>query len=478
MRPLFFPAITALFFPVLIMCGCKTSMPLKRVADLPPGVAGVWQSNGYGYVFDASEDYARLFHYTPEFCIEDEEEAAVLGYYLVHENLTYDTSGKAFYFSPPFEPYKIELKAISKRPQTCGLAVSDNPVTVFESFTSYMKTHYAFFDLYHVDWDRAVASARESVTPKMSDAELFSVLTNLMSPLKDGHLELRANIAGKEKKFEPGKSTLGYALKRMAKRDGLSKRELNNKMMRQYWITDIKRNVLGGNGEMVANDVIQYGVTSGGIGYMAITMEADFSDQGLGFEADDLTVLKKVLDDAISLFNQKSAKSVIIDLSVNFGGYDFIAREIAGRFASQRTLAYTKYAADSANKQPFPVFIEPSAGPRFTGPVIVVTSNVTVSAGEMLTMSLRALPNVVHVGEATRGAHSDVLTKKLPNGWSLDLSNEVYQDHKGEFWEGRGIPPHVQLQIFDLENPLEGHAKAIETVIKEIDAATLTRAGN
>lgn len=459
----------ALSFAIIVLGGCKTSMDIRPVADLPAGVAGIWESNGYGYVLDATREYPRLFHHTPEFCIEDEENATVLSHYLTDENLTYGNNGRSIYFSPTLEDYPIELNAISKLPQTCGLELASDAVTVFESFASYMDTHYAFFDLYNVDWKMAVARARSDVFKEMSDAQLFDVLSNLLRPLKDGHIELNAEIKGEEKTFEPGLGTLGEALDRIAARDGVDRKKLNNKMLTQYWVKGVRKDILQGDGKLVANDTIQYGIVSDDIGYIAIVIEGGYADKGLSHEADDLAVLQDTLDDAISLFNTTSAKSVIIDLSVNFGGYDFISREIAERFATRPSLAYTKYAADSTLRTPFEVSITPYSGDRYVGPVILVTSNVTLSAGEMLTMALRTQPNVTHVGETTRGAHSDVLEKKLPNGWTLALSNEVFHDHEGNFWEDRGIPPHVPLQIFNPENPFEGHVTAINEIIDRID---------
>jgi len=370
------------------------------------------------------------------------------------------------------EDYTIELQAISKPPQTCGLEIASDPITVFESFASYMTEHYAFFDLYGVDWDNAVKEARHDISSTTSESELLDIIEALIAPIKDGHLSLQAEVGGKERVLNPGQSSVGNALKRIAEREGASRQKLNNKMMRQYWMSDVKRDILEGEGKMTADDMIQFGIVSGDIGYIAIASEAGYAGKGLFFEEADLAVLQDTLGTAISTFNEASAKAVIIDLSVNFGGYDFISREIAGRFATERALAYTKYASDSSNQTPFEIYVEPDSSERYTGHVILVTSNVTVSAGEMLTMALRAQPNVTHVGEATRGAHSDVLEKRLPNGWTLNLSNEIYHDHDGEFWEGRGIPPHIPMQIFNPDNPFEGHVDAINSVIEQIDTGS------
>lgn len=107
----------------------------------------------------------------------------------------------------------------------------------------------------------------------------------------------------------------------------------------------------------------------------------------------------------------------------------------------------------------------PHAGTTFTGPLTLITSDMAVSAGEILTLALRALPQTIHVGEATRGAFSDVLEKELPNGWRIELSNEVYSDHRGIVWEGRGVRPDHSVRVFEGAEPLEVHGVAIARVL-------------
>ncbi len=146
-----------------------------------------------------------------------------------------------------------------------------------------------------------------------------------------------------------------------------------------------------------------------------------------------------------------------------------LARRIAARFAAKRALGYSKYAGDTRAATPQAVYIEP-VEPRYTGPVYLLTSNVTVSAAEIFTMAMRALPNVTHVGQTTRGALSDVLTKGLPNGWQVTLSNEIYLDNAGNAWEGRGVPPTIAIDVFD-EKTGEAprtHLQAVRSIIDRI----------
>ena len=97
--------------------------------------------------------------------------------------------------------------------------------------------------------------------------------------------------------------------------------------------------------------------------------------------------------------------------------------------------------------------------------MFVLTSELTVSAAEVFAIAMRALPNVTHVGEATRGALSDALYKPLPNGWWISLSNEVYLDADGMAWEGRGIRPEVEIEVFSKADVTRGHPEAVRRVI-------------
>lgn len=99
-----------------------------------------------------------------------------------------------------------------------------------------------------------------------------------------------------------------------------------------------------------------------------------------------------------------------------------------------------------------------------------MTSDVTVSGGEIATMTLRNLPNVTHVGQTTRGSFSTPLAKPLPNGWYLELSNEIFASPEGTVYEGHGIDPEFPIEVFDLDNPIQSHALAIQEVVNLIDS--------
>ena len=117
--------------------------------------------------------------------------------------------------------------------------------------------------------------------------------------------------------------------------------------------------------------------------------------------------------------------------------------------------------------------VEPSAQ-RFTGKVYVLTSVETASAAEIMSLAARAMPNVTLIGTATEGIFSDILEKKLPNGWEYGLSNEVYETMDGFDFESLGVPPDHIIKhrrwtrgfLEDITEDLKDGDDAIEKAIE------------
>ena len=93
--------------------------------------------------------------------------------------------------------------------------------------------------------------------------------------------------------------------------------------------------------------------------------------------------------------------------------------------------------------------VEPSSRPGFHGPVVLLTGLLTISAGETFTQALMGrTPHITRIGENTQGVFSDVLDRKLPNGWGFGLPNEVFRTQEGKTFDVDGIPPDVNVPIF------------------------------
>ena len=61
----------------------------------------------------------------------------------------------------------------------------------------------------------------------------------------------------------------------------------------------------------------------------------------------------------------------------------------------------------------------------------MIGSPDTASATEIFYMTMSTLPYVTLVGENSNVIYSDILSKSLPNGWEIRLSNEVHTDYLG-----------------------------------------------
>ncbi len=265
------------------------------------------------------------------------------------------------------------------------------------------------------------------------DAVLYSRLIPALRALDDAHVGLKATVNGEQFSFEGGEAPSILAARRdAALGDDPAARE-------KAWSRRYREGVvalLDGGGHQVANRRILWG-RIGRVGYLNIVTIGGFASEGASH---DVAALDKALDEALAAF--RGLPGVIVDVSNNRGGYDAIGLRIAGRFADRRTFAFDKRPVGAT--VPYQSFhVEPSARVRYLGPVTLLTSDVTVSAGETFTLAMRSLPNVRHVGGKTRGALSDQLTKPLPNGWTLTLPAETYRAPDGGLYEGVGITPQL-----------------------------------
>jgi C-terminal processing protease CtpA/Prc len=97
--------------------------------------------------------------------------------------------------------------------------------------------------------------------------------------------------------------------------------------------------------------------------------------------------------------------------------------------------------------------------------VIELTGPLTISAGETFTQALMGRqPKVLRVGESTQGVFSDMLVRRLPNGWSFSLQNEVYRTAEGRTFDGPGIPPDIEVPVFPEADLRQGRDGALERI--------------
>ncbi|GAA2251812.1 hypothetical protein GCM10010232_44880 [Streptomyces amakusaensis] len=205
-----------------------------------------------------------------------------------------------------------------------------------------------------------------------------------------------------------------------------------------------------------ANGRITYADLPGGQGYLRISGFGGYAGAGTPYAA-QLAELDRALDTILSHERTQRLKGLIIDQRINGGGSDALGIHIAERLTDTPYLAYSKRARNNPtdptrHTRPQPVYVTPAQGPRYTGPVAMLTGGSTVSAGETFTQALMDRPGgAVRIGQPTQGVFSDVMTRRLPNGMSAWLPNEEFLTRSGRTFDGTGIPPHLTEPVFTEE---------------------------
>jgi carboxyl-terminal processing protease len=426
-------------------------------------LTAIWQSSQQGYVVDLRGSNPRVFHITTDACWPDPQLAESVPELIVVGRFSGDkTQLKVAAAMGASETHLVRLDAL---PARCNDAVHKSSKAIMRALTQTMDEYFAFFKERGVDWSASVEQANKQITDASSEVELYEEIAKLLSALNDPHVTLQAKIDGNDRRLVNGRGATLTALRKAF--EAQSKTKNSNAFFRE-WLTAsqsaVNKQLLGGKGTSALNDTALWGVSTdsaGNIGYLSLTRLKDFTRKETITE--DIEAVDAVLDSLIAAC--AGCKAIILDLSQNRGGDDRVVLAVAARFTDVSRVAYTKQAVSKSSAADVQTIrLTPSAKPRWLGDVILVTDSVTVSAGEILTLAMRTLPKVKHVGQTTRGALSDALEKSLPNGWRFTLSNEIYKSASGEVFEKRGITPTESLTVFDDNDFFSGNVKMLSTI--------------
>ncbi len=415
-----------------------SGLPAAFAQDESP-LDGLWLTDGYGMAIEAVDGTLTLYEITGVSCLAVAQ-APYEGNTVPDLDATVSRDGDLITvrdsLTMEFTAHRVETL-----PDVCadgGTSPSADPELNFEVFWHTFNEQYAFFDLYGVDWQAQYELYRPQVTAETTDEDLFAILSAMITPLQDGHISLMTEDTG----FSPGTHPAW----------------VDSDM--QPVIDQLRAAYVGGEGvTALAGGLIAYRSLDESTGYIFLTEMAGFSTDG----TDEVEAAGAAIDEAIAALAGK--ETIIVDVRFNPGGLDAVALTLAGRFADQERLAFTKQARDGDGLTPLREFVVRPEGPRqFTGPVVVLTSGVTASAAEIFVMAMQALPNTVVIGEPTSGGHSDILGRQLPNGWQVGLSNEVYYASDGEIYESVGLPPDVAVP-FDAAAFIAGTDTMLEAAL-------------
>ncbi len=411
---------------------------------------GIWKSQGYGEVFQVHGSKLQKFEVTTVTCVVDGtatlENTTVPGR---EASFKTDKRDEFFIRAGGTADHKllhtlgsvsdVRIDRIAKLPAACEHPTPNTPQGNFDVFTRTWAEHYILFDRQRPDWDVTVAASRVKITDKTGPVELFDILARMIEPFHNLHTYIDApDLKRVFDTYRPGTDRIVTG----------DKQEFRTKTMAGLLaVTD--RAFLRIPLRTWCNDQVQYAHVDESTGYLRILSFSGYSKER-GF-ANGLTALQTALDE---IFSDPTLKALIIDVRINFGGDDPYGVEIASRLATADYLAYTKVArADPVDRNKWtaedPSVVHPSTRPGFRGPVVELIGPLTISAGETFTQALMGrTPHIVRIGENTQGVFSDVLGRKLPNGWRFGLPNEIYRNAEGAIFDLVGIPPDIQVPVF------------------------------
>ena len=338
--------------------------------------------------------------------------------------------------------------------KTIGVSIRD-PEKNFKVLWETFNKRYPFFQLRNVNWKNQRDTYRSRVTSKTSDDELFEIFCQMLDPLNDGHVELKAKATAHRKKqyFNP-------------EQQPRFRQEFTPIEIKKLYKTTEKTLIENCFGRPAATEawMLRY-CRSRKFGYIKI----------LELEGVRKRRLTAALDKIARDF--RNLKGIIIDIRDNPGGDDGIAIAIINRFCDRKRVAFhrkTKIGSGEDDFTPLKTwYLEPQGEVQFTGPIVLLTCDSVFSGGEVFALAIKELPHVTIIGDHTNGIFSYQLEKKLPNGWEYRLSYQVYLSADMVCYEGKGVP--VDIELFNKKADIEKGIDPLITRALDVIALEVTK---
>lgn len=441
------------------------------IAQSQNQIQGYWLQEGYGVYLEVSDSTYRIYDVTKISCQQSSSSSfnnwsgtlsTLLDLYSIEEItsesviLKYGITG--YKFKRLDSPLKLCENVITS---------SDDPKLNFDIFWHTFKENYAYSTIREVDWDKIYEIHRPLISENTTDVQLYGYIGEILDAIHDQHISLRV----------PDKISKAYMKIREVPEETKSgskeKAKYNYGTMRRMAQENIKKLYGQDKFKSYHKDLLMWGKLNDATGYIQINSMNGYSqdvniaekhnpskywqkhwaqvfkdiEQGktLGeYLRGELSGANTMIDSILREFS--STSNLIIDLRFNPGGTDQVAIDILSHFAEEEIKLFTKkiWTGTSSSFQS-DVYLSPS-GEIFNGEVALLISPQTGSSAEAMTLGSLELSNMVRIGSSTMGIFSDVLQKRLPNGWRFGLSNEIYETSEDENYEYIGIPPSYEME--------------------------------
>ena len=298
--------------------------------------------------------------------------------------------------------------------------------TNYEKFCTHFLTNYSYKDLHGINWKKLLDSIKPTIIKSEFENEFAIRLLQVLKRANDPHLSISVN----------GK---------------------------QFPCADLRITPLVYNYNAIFNELVEVqpsetgAVWSGMVGesgYILIqTLQSQYKD--------DINFGIGVLRD------MKDAPAIIIDLRLNTGGDEALARSFVSTLLSN-TITYEKVETlDAAtglfNKVTVKTLNPSTTSIRYKGKIFVLTSNRVMSSAESMVLMLSQMPNVQLVGGKTYGSSGNPVPYKATGIITVNIPSWKAYDANGLLIEGNGVEPDVKLEYpeekFIAEDPIFEYVK-------------------
>jgi len=303
--------------------------------------------------------------------------------------------------------------------QSCSFLVEDqvNPSAIvnFDALWKDFDAHYGTFQVRNLNWDSVYQVYRPQLSVESGDAQLYTVLCQMLNTLDDNHVVL-----------EPTDHRFARHISEADPIRSFTQDQMSLQVIRDKYLVDFTD----------AAPEIKFGRLPNQLGYLYID----------GFNA-SISHYEFELDRALKVLGD--TKGLVLDIRNHSGGWDNLAQYVAGRFAAQRMLYMLVKKRNGPQHDQFTTaqewWVQPTGRFQYQQPIALLTTDFTFSAAETFTLAMKRLPQVTQIGITTSGAFSDRIVRELPNGWRYTLTIGDYRDHEGKNWESKGLTPDVYL---------------------------------
>lgn len=301
----------------------------------------------------------------------------------------------------PVVPYSVSFKTRGQGESPEMALTPGDTKPMIEALRRAVLERYAHYDKLPADFEQRFASAAPSLEAVTTPAMFARRVRDLLQPSRDGHLWIRVNDI-----------TLGV-------RDGFATPNVDSRRLAK-----------------VLQDAKDFeGVTtaklSDGVSYVAFSDWSRRSGDWLAPACEFLDALDP-------------STPLVVDVRMNGGGDEGLAKMIAARFVEER-FVYAKSLirnpeAKDGYDGPFERVVEPS-GRRHTGRVAVLIGPVCVSSNESFILMMRKPGQRETFGETTGGSSGNPRPHELGRGVTLFLPSWRDLTADGKEIEDHGIEP-------------------------------------